>query len=301
MRLDIHRGGAEQQVERHQAPEQTLAAAPRHNHQDGGDADVRRREGGRRTLAHLLRALHQVVEEAVLVAGAGQQFLVVVEVAAYGGEVALQHLVHAYGGEVELGTGHRDEDIDEVVDEERRDNDERHLLNQPEAVDEVPQHHNQHHGVVEEVAHVERLAHPYLRQELAEPHRRLPAEEPLLGRGKEMVEVGEEAIELERVGIPVGQQRHLYHHPDEHRQSARSQPVEVHQQERHARYQHTVDQHADRMVHLLKQKQYQYGRQQPVDEAYLLDGKQALARLYPAEQVGHDACSLSVCVFYPLL
>ena len=32
VRLDIHRGRAEQQIERHQAPEQFPAAAPRHNH-----------------------------------------------------------------------------------------------------------------------------------------------------------------------------------------------------------------------------------------------------------------------------
>ena len=115
MCLDIDRSTAQQQVERQEAGKETAAATPCHNHQDGGYAHVRRGEGGRGTLAHFLRVLHQAVEEALLELRPGQQFGVVVEVVADGGEDALRHVVHPYGGEVELGTGHRDEDIDEEL------------------------------------------------------------------------------------------------------------------------------------------------------------------------------------------
>ena len=128
VRLDIHRGRTEQQIERHQAPEQFPAAAPRHNHQDGGHAHVRTGESCRRPLAHLLRALHQTVEKSLFKIGLGQQFLVVVEIIANGREVPRLHAVEAYRREIELRACYRHEDIEKVIQEKRRHNDERHLL-----------------------------------------------------------------------------------------------------------------------------------------------------------------------------
>jgi hypothetical protein len=37
----------------------------------------------------------------------------------------------------------------------------------------------------------------------------------LVERGEKVVEVGQEAVELERVGIPIGEERHLKAHPYE--------------------------------------------------------------------------------------
>ena len=117
--------------------------------------------------------------------------------------------------------------------------------------------YHSHHGIVEEIAHVERLAHPHVGQTFGKPNGRLPAKEPLLGRSEYMIHIGEEAVELVRVRIPVGQERHLYHHAYESRELAGRQAVEVHQQESHTRYQHTISQHVQGMVHTLIQKQYQ--------------------------------------------
>ena len=283
MRLDVDRGSTQQQVERQEAGEQLPAAAPRHNHQDGGHADVRAGESCRGTLAHLLGTLHQVVEEAVLVARTGKQLLVVVEVIADGRENALRHTVGTDSREVELRTGNGDEYIYKVIDEESGDDDERHLLEEVETVEEVPHHHYQNHGVIEEVAHVERLADPHLRETFAEPDGRLSAEEPLLCRGEHVVEVGEDAVELESVGIPIGEQRHVDGDAHKGGELAGRQPIEVHQQEGHACNQHPVCQHTHRVVHLLKKKQNQDRGQQVVYQRHLLYRKQPLAGFYPLE------------------
>ena len=248
VRLDIHRGRAEQQIERHQAPEQFPAAAPRHNHQDGGHAHVRTGESRRRPLAHLLRALHQAVEESLFKVGLGQQLLVVVEVVANRGEHARLHAVETDGREVELRTRHRHEYIEQVIHEKRGYNDERHLLEQVKPPQEVPQHHQQYHRVVEEITHVERLAHPQVRPPLREAHGGLTAKQPLLDGSKHMVKVRKHPVELKRVRIPVGQQRHLHHHPHECRKAARRQPGEGHQQEGGAHNEHAVGQHMPGVV-----------------------------------------------------
>ena len=262
--LDVDGGRAKQEVEGKEPAEQPLAAPPGHNHQDGRDAHVRTGEGGRGTFAHLLRAFHQAVEEAVLVAGAGQQFLVVVEVIADGREDALRHLIGANGGEIELGACHRDEDIDEVVDEKRGDDDERNLLQQVVAVDEIPQDNDEHHGIVEEIAQVERLADPHIGQAAAEPDGGLAAEQALLGRGEDVVEVGKEAVELEGVRIPIGKQRHLYHHPHEGTELAGRQPIKIHQQKSDKGYERTIPQHLGGMVHQVVENYNQNGSQQIV-------------------------------------
>ena len=262
--LDVDGGRAKQQVEGQEPAEQPLAAPPGHNHQDGRDAHVRTGEGGRGTFAYLLRAFHQAVEEAVLVAGAGQQFLVVVEVIADGREDALRHLIGANGGEIELGACHRDEDIDEVVDEKRGDDDERNLLQQVVAVDKIPQDNDEHHGVIEEIAQVERLADPHLRQTTAEPDGGLAAKQTLLGRSKHMVEVQKQAVELEGIRIPIGKQRHLYHHPHEGTELAGRQPIKIHQQKSDKGYERTIPQHLGRMVHQVVENYNQNGSQQIV-------------------------------------
>lgn len=285
MRLDIDRGGTQQEVHRQQAGEQAAAAAPRHYHQDGGDAYVRTGESRRGTLTDLLRAFYQVVEEAVFVAGAGQQFLVVVEVVADGGEDAVCHVVGTDGGKVELGACHGHEDINKVVDEERSDDGKGNLLQQVVAVDEVPQHDDEHHGVVEEIAQIEGLAHPHLREAPAEPDGRLSAEKELLGGGEHVVQVGEEAVELEGVRIPVGEQRHLNDHPHEGRKFAGSQAVEVHQHEGDGGYERTVPQHLSGMVHPVIEEDNQHGCQQVIYQRYFLNRKQPFVGLYSLEYV----------------
>ena len=142
----------------------------------------------------------------MLVARPRQQLLIVIEIIADGWKYTVQNILHADSRKIELRSCHGHEDIDEVIEEEGGDDDKGNLLQQVEAADEVPQHDDQHHGIVEEIAHVERLAHPHVGQTLGKPNGRLPAKEPLLGRSKYMIQIGEEAVELVRVGIPIGQE-----------------------------------------------------------------------------------------------
>ena len=53
---------------------------------------------------------------------------------------------------------------------------------------------NQNHRIISEIAHVERLAHPHLRKCMTEPYGRLSAEHPLLGRSKQMIQIGEDVV-----------------------------------------------------------------------------------------------------------
>ena len=72
MHKNIHRSSAQQQIERKQASKQASAAPPCHNHQNSGHTDMGTGESRRRTLSHLLRTLHQIVEKSILVSRPGQ-------------------------------------------------------------------------------------------------------------------------------------------------------------------------------------------------------------------------------------
>ena len=282
--LNIDGSPAQQQVEGHEEGKQATAAAPSHNHQDGAHAYVRGGESGRGAFAHLLRGLHQVIEETFARAIAGQQDTVVVEVVAYGREVTLQHILHTYSGKVELRTGHRHKYINKVVDKEGSDDDKRYFLEKIEAEEEVPHHHKENHGVIEEIAHIEQFADPQLRQLTAEPHGRLSGEEPLLDGGKYVVQVGEDAIEFESIGIPIGEQRHVNGYAQEGSELARPPTVKIHQQEGHGSNGRALGQHTYRVLHLLKQEQNQDRGEQIVYQGYLLDGKQPFAGIYFLKQ-----------------
>ena len=283
MRLYVHRSPAQQQIKRKQAGKQTPAAPPCHNHQDGGHADMRTGECRRRTLAHLLRAFHQIIKESVFISRTGQQLLVVVEVIADSREYPLRHVIPADSRKIELRPCHRHEDIYQVVDEESGDYHERHFLKKVEAVEEIPHHYQKYHRIVEEITHIERFAHPHLRKTQTEPYGRLSAEYPLLDRSENMVQVGEDTVELECVGIPVGEQRHLDNDADESRKLAGRKPVKIHQQKRHACNHSAVCKHLHRMIHFLEKKQYEYGSQQIIYQRNLLYRKKPFTGFYSLE------------------
>jgi len=278
--LDVDRGAAEQHVERQQDEGQdAVARAHGQNHEYGRYAHVRAGEGGRGPFAGLLRHLHQVVEEAVGVTRCGEQGGVVVEIVAHAVEVAQGDVVKPDGGEVVLRPGHGYEYIYKVIDEERGEDDERRAVEFGIAGEEVEEHDGDNHGIVGEVAHVERLAEPHGRAQAAELECRLATEEHLFGVGEEVVEVGEEAVELIGVGIPVGEQRQLEQHAQEAGQLAGASLVEIHQQERPSGDADALAQHRKGVVHAFVENENHDGGQQVVGQADHFDGKQALACL----------------------
>ena len=78
-----------------------------------------RRESSRRALTHLLRVFHQAIKESLVERRPRQQLAMMVEIVTDGREDALLHVIHADGREVELRSGHRQKDVDEVINEER--------------------------------------------------------------------------------------------------------------------------------------------------------------------------------------
>lgn len=278
--LDIDRGAAKQEIERHQYGKQPFAATPCHDHKYGRNSHMRAGESGRGALTHLLGTLYQVIKQTLLVSRPGKQFLMIVEVIADGGEVALLGILQPDGGKIELGAGNGNEDINQVVDKERSHQHERELLEQLEPVDEIEHGDHQNHRIVREIAQMKCLTHPMLRKKIAEVQRGLGAEHPLLGGCKNMIEVGEEAVELVRIGIPVREQAHLNGNAYESGKLAGSQAVEIHQQKRHAGNHRPVQQHVIGMIHPLEKEQDQYGCQQIIDQSHLLNSEQSFPGLY---------------------
>ena len=98
-----------------------------------------------------------------------------------------------------------------------------------------------------------------------------------------MVQVGEDTVELECVGIPVGEQRHLDNDADEGGKLAGRKPVKIHQQKRHACNHSAVCKHLHRMIHFLEKKQYEYGSQQIIYQRNLLYRKKPFTGFYSLE------------------
>ena len=181
MSLDIHRSPAQQQIERKQSGKQTLATPPCHNHQNGGHADMRAGKSRRRALTHLLRTLHQIIEETMFVSRPGKQLLIMVEIIADRRKYSSCYILLANGRKIKLWSCHRHEDIKQIINKEGSDYDKRDFLKKLKTIEEIPHHHQKDHRIVEEVTHIERFTDPHLREAQTEPYSRLSAEYPLLG------------------------------------------------------------------------------------------------------------------------
>ena len=78
----------------------------------------------RGALASFLGRLHEGVEQSVGVARRGKALLVTAEICAEAGEYAVGDAVDAHGAEIERGASDGDEDEDDVIEEERPEDDE---------------------------------------------------------------------------------------------------------------------------------------------------------------------------------
>ena len=190
-----------------------------------------RREGRRGPFAGVVSLLHQVVEQPV--ARNGQRLLMRQEIVVHGREMALRYLVDAHGLVVELRSGHGQGDEDDVEQEERAQDDEGAVGKALISFQQVVEGHGRYHGIVAEIAQAERLADPRRRPLLAEQQRRLAAKHRLLYTGEDVVEVGEETVELVGVGIPPSQQAQLSCHAQHHGQLRGPPAVELPQADGH--------------------------------------------------------------------
>ena len=125
-----------------------------------------------------------------------------VEVGADGREEAVRDILYTHRLEVERGSGNGHEDEHDVVDEERGEQNERSSLKLVVACEEVEEHHQTNHRIVGSVTHAHQLADGCPREGGGERERRLEAKHRLLCAAEHVVEVGEHAVELIRVGVP---------------------------------------------------------------------------------------------------
>ena len=134
------------------------------------------------------------------------------------------------GLEVELGTGHGEENIDQVVEKKASHDGRGHLLKEGDRREgrgwcmalqffpENGQYQQDNHGEINPIAKVKSLAPKGLRQRTAELQRRLTTEDILLRMSKEMIKVRKAAVELVGVGIPLTQPNQLSGRARQHRQ-----------------------------------------------------------------------------------
>ena len=144
--LDIDGGQTHQHEQwQHAVEEEFVTTAPGQNHEDGGDANVTAGEGCCGTFARIVGTLHQAVEETVAVARHVQCLIVGGEIIVDVGEDALRDALRTYCQIVILRPCDRQEDEDDVIDKERRENNELRAVELLIAAEKVEQRHQGNH------------------------------------------------------------------------------------------------------------------------------------------------------------
>ena len=124
------------------------------------------------------------------------------EIIADVGEYPLHDIVETCSVVIVLGTRHWQGYEDDVIDKERSEDDERDALKILIPAEEIIESNDAYHRVIGGIAHEHQFTEKDTRHGLIEEQGRLTAEELLLPRGEDVVKVGEDAIDLIRVGIP---------------------------------------------------------------------------------------------------
>ena len=153
MGLYVDGGKAHQDEEWNRTPEeQFIAAAPGQYHQDGGHADVTAWEGRCGTFAGIVGTHHALVEEAVCIAGYGQALLVGREVMAEVGEYTAGDIVNTCCQIIILRSCDGQQDEDDVINEERCEDDKRGAVKLPRTAEEVEQGGSGYQRVIRGIA-----------------------------------------------------------------------------------------------------------------------------------------------------
>ena len=157
--LDIHRGEAHQYVEGQQHDQQRLiAGAPGKKYQDGRDTDVAAGEGGGGSFAGGMGTGHQLVAHPIVPPGNGQRLVVGHEVVVHVGEHAVGDVVESGCQVVVLRPTDGQQDEDDVVDEERAEDDECGAVELVVSIEEVPERHQGNQWIIGGIAQVHQFA-----------------------------------------------------------------------------------------------------------------------------------------------
>ena len=173
------------------------------------------------------------MEEAVGIAGDGQFVLMGGEIVADVGEHAFRDIVESCRMVIVLGPRHWQEVEDQIVDEERGEDDKRGALKLLVAAEEIEEGDGGYQREIARVAHQQQFVDEIVGHGFTEEQGRLTAEDLLLPRGKDMVEIGEDAVHQVGVGIPPGKQAHVEADATEEGETTGPHPVDTPQGQYH--------------------------------------------------------------------
>mgnify|MGYP007101831046 CR=1 FL=1 len=218
---DIDSGHAHQDVEWHDQPEQPAAlGAPGKEQQDGGDAYMTAGEGCRGAFTGFVGTGYALVEEPVAVTRGRQRLVVGGKIVVKVGEYALSDVVQTCRRIIVLRSCNGQEDEDDVVDEERGEDDEYRTVELCVSPKEIECCHECYQRVVGSIAQMHQFTENGIADRLGEEQCRLTAEQLLFNARKEMVEIGEYLVQFIGIRIPPGEQQELYGDTAQQRESA---------------------------------------------------------------------------------
>ena len=257
MRLDIHGSHTQEDVEWQHGEEQlAVSAVPGKEHTDGTYAHVRTREGGGRSLSCFLGILYELVENSVGIAWGWQTVGMGTEVIAHCREDTLGNILHSHGIEVERWSHHRHVNVDEIVDEEAGEHHKAHSFSLVVSAEEIVEYYRCYHRIIHEVSHRHQFTHHRPGQCLGKEQGGLASKEILFPSRKEMVEVGEHAVDLVSIWIPPGKQGNLRNDAYHLRYPAWNHAIYAPKGEGHDQNSQSAPKHRLRIHHLGKGKEH---------------------------------------------
>ena len=278
--LDIDGGKTHQYKQRQHAIEQLpIATTPGQNHEDGSHTDMTAGESRCWSFARFVGTGHTLIEETFVVARYGKRLVVCDKVVADIGECAIRYVVESCGQVIILRTGDGQEDKDDVIDEERREDDEHRTVELLITAEEVEQRYKGNHREVRYIAQVHQLAEHGMRPCLCEEQRRLTTKKLLLVACKHVVEVGEDPVQQIGVGIPPRQEQHLCADTAEMGEVARNHAIHCPQCQRHHHDAEAPPKHGFRILHLRRGEEHQQQGQHQIAHDDPFHCQQSLARL----------------------
>ena len=210
----------EQQEHQRQDEERFVARLPGQYRQDDGDAYMTAGEGGRGALTSFVGGLQQLVEESVRITRDGQFVLMEGEVSADVREHTIGDIIESYHRIIVLRSRDGQEHKDHIVNEERGENHKGGTLELLITAEEVEEADDGYQWEIAGIADDQRLADEDAGQSIIEQQGWLTVEDLLFPRGKDVVEVGEDAVDFVGVWIPPRQQGQMQAHPAEDGKSA---------------------------------------------------------------------------------
>jgi hypothetical protein len=161
--------------------------------------------------------------------------------------------------------------------------------------EEIAEDDAYNHGVIAEIAEVEEFAEHQRGARRGEADGGLAAEEGLLQGGEVVVHVGEEAIELVGVGVPVGQEAQLEGDTDEGGEFAGIEAIGLAKQEGAEEDEEALDEHLSGVVHIGKEEGNEEAGEEVVGEAYLLHCQESLLRRFALKEFEvFDECEVHI-------